>query len=146
VRTTTQAHPIELVVPTDPPLDVFVYGDALRLEQVMFNLLQNAIKYSPDGGPIQVEVTRADKWASVAVTDHGLGIAAEALPHLFERFYRAPAVRSEHISGLGIGLFIVREIVMLHGGDVSVASEQGTGTSFSVRLPLATSVVSASPS
>lgn len=146
VRTTAQAHPIELVVPTDPPLDVFVYGDALRLEQVMFNLLQNAIKYSPDGGPIQVEVARTSDWASVVVTDHGLGIAAEALPHLFERFYRAPAVRSEHISGLGIGLFIVREIVMLHGGDVSVASEQGTGTSFTVRLPLATSVVSASPS
>ncbi len=143
VRTTTQVHPIELVVPFDPPLDVFVNGDALRLEQVMFNLLQNAIKYSPDGGPIGVEVARADDWASVAVTDHGLGIVAEALPHLFERFYRAPAVRSEHISGLGIGLFIVHEIVTLHGGDVSVVSEQGTGTSVTVRLPLAAPVASA---
>lgn len=146
VRTTTQAHPIELAVPTGPPLDVCVYGDSLRLEQVMFNLLQNAIKYSPDGGPIRVEVTCADNWASVVVTDHGLGIVAEALPHLFERFYRAPAVRSEHISGLGIGLFIVHEIVTLHGGDVSVVSEQGTGTSVTVRLPLAAPVVSESPS
>lgn len=146
VRTTTQAHPIELVVPTDPPLDVFVYGDVLRMEQVMFNLLQNAMKYSPDGGLIQVEVKRADNWASVAVTDHGLGIVAEALPHLFERFYRAPAVRSEHISGLGIGLYIVHEIVTLHGGDVSVASVQGTGTTFTVRLPLAASVVAELPS
>jgi signal transduction histidine kinase len=146
VRTTTQAHLIELVVPSEPPLDVFVYGDALRLEQVMFNLLQNAIKYSPDGGAIQVEVKRADNWASVAITDHGLGIATEALPHLFERFYRAPAVRSEHISGLGIGLYIVHEIATLHGGDVSVESDQGTGTTFTVRLPLAASVVPASSS
>jgi signal transduction histidine kinase len=146
VGMTTPAHPIELVVPTEPPLDVFVYGDALRMEQVMFNLLQNAIKYSPDGGPIQVEVKRTDNWASVAVTDHGLGIAAEALPHLFERFYRAPAVRSEHISGLGIGLYIVHEIATLHGGDVFVASEQGVGTTFTVRLPLAASVVGKSPS
>lgn len=146
LRTMAQAHPIELVVPTDPPLDVFVYGDALRLEQIMFNLLQNAIKYSPDGGPIQVEVKRADQWASVAVADHGLGIAAEALPHLFERFYRAPAVRSEHISGLGIGLYIVHEIATLHGGDVSVASERGVGTTFTVRLPLAAPVSSDSPS
>jgi len=137
VRTTTQAHPIELVVPANPPLAIFVYGDALRLEQVMFNLLQNAIKYSPDGGPIQVVVARAEDCASVAVTDHGLGIAAEALPHLFERFYRAPAVRSEHISGLGIGLYIVHEIVTLHGGDISVTSEQGVGTTFTISLPLA---------
>ena len=146
MRTTAQAHPIELVVPTDPPLDVFVYGDALRLEQVMFNLLQNAIKYSPDGGPIQVKVARTSDWASVVVTDHGLGIAAEALPHLFERFYRAPEVRSEHISGLGIGLFIVHEIVTLHGGEVSVVSEQGAGTNVTVRLPLAAPVVSEPPS
>lgn len=138
VRATTQAHPIELVIPTDPPPTIFVFGDSLRLEQVMFNLLQNAIKYSPDGGSIQVTVTHADEWASVVVADHGLGIAAEALPHLFERFYRAPAVRSEHISGLGIGLYIVHEIVTLHGGDVSVASEQGAGTTFTVRLPFAT--------
>lgn len=138
VRATTQAHPIELVIPTDPPPTIFVFGDSLRLEQVMFNLLQNAIKYSPDGGSIQVTVTHADEWASVVVADHGLGIAAEALPHLFERFYRAPAVRSEHISGLGIGLYIVHEIVTLHGGDVSVASEQGDGTTFTVRLPFAT--------
>jgi signal transduction histidine kinase len=83
-------------------------------------------------------MARADEWASVAVADHGLGIAAEALPHLFERFYRAPAVRSEHISGLGIGLYIVHEIVTLHGGGVSVASEQGAGSTVTVRLPLAT--------
>lgn len=146
LRATTQAHPIEVMVPSHPPLDVFVYGDGLRLEQVMVNLLQNAIKYSPDGGPIQVEVACSDEWASVVVTDHGLGIAPEALPHLFERFYRAPAVRSEHISGLGIGLFIVHEIVTLHGGEVSVVSGQDTGTSFTVRLPLAAPVVSESPS
>jgi signal transduction histidine kinase len=137
ITTQAQAHPIELVVPVDPPLAFFIRGDALRLEQVLLNLLQNANKYSPDGGPVRVEVTRAADWASVSVIDHGLGIAAEVLPYVFERFYRAPAVRSEHISGMGIGLYIVHEIVALHGGEVTVASEHGAGTTFTVRLPLA---------
>ncbi len=75
-------------------------------------------------------------WAALADTDHGLGIQREALPHLFERFYRAPAVTSEHISGMGIGLYVVREIVSLHGGKITVASTEGAGSTFTVRLPL----------
>ena len=137
VRPTAPAHPIELTVSSDPPLAIFICGDALRLEQVVLNLLQNAIKYSPDSSAIHVEVTRTTDRTSVSVTDHGLGIAEDALPHLFERFYRAPAVRSEHISGMGIGLYIVHEIVALHGGEVTVASEYGAGTTVTVRLPLA---------
>ncbi|HEU5349627.1 MAG TPA: ATP-binding protein [Ktedonobacterales bacterium] len=139
VRPTTQAHSIELVVPSDPPHAIVIRGDALRLEQVLLNLLQNSIKYSPDGGPIRVEVTCAANEAVVSVSDYGLGIPEEALPHVFERFYRAPTVRSEHISGMGIGLYIVHEIVALHGGTVTVASEYGAGTTFTVRLPLAAS-------
>jgi signal transduction histidine kinase len=142
MRLTAGARPIELAVPAvpavlaDAPGAIRVRGDALRLEQVLLNLLQNAIKYSPDGGPIQVEVARGADWAAVAVTDHGLGIQREALPHLFERFYRAPAVTSEHISGMGIGLYVVREIVSLHGGKITVASTEGAGSTFTVRLPL----------
>jgi signal transduction histidine kinase len=132
VRPTTPAHPIELIA---PPGAILVRGDAVRLSQVLLNLLQNAIKYSPDGGPIRVEVVRAADGVSVSITDRGIGIPPDALPHLFERFYRAPAVRSEHISGMGIGLYVVREIVALHGGKVTVSSTAGVGSTFTVHLP-----------
>lgn len=136
VRPTAQGHPIELVIHFDPPSAALVRGDALRLEQVLLNLLQNAIKYSPEGGPIRVDVTCGADHVSVSVADHGVGIPDDVLPHLFERFYRAPDVRSEHISGMGIGLYIVREVVALHGGTVTVASKQGKGSTFTVHLPL----------
>jgi signal transduction histidine kinase len=139
MRPTAQAqgHPIELITPSDPTLTLYVHGDAPRLEQVLLNLLQNAIKYSPGGGPIHVEMARSEDWALLCVRDFGMGIPADALPHVFERFYRAPEVRSEHISGMGIGLYVVHEIVVLHGGDVTVRSEHGAGATFIVRLPLA---------
>jgi signal transduction histidine kinase len=133
VRPTAQAHPIELIAPAGA---LFVRGDAVRLSQVLLNLLQNAIKYSPDGGPIQVKMTRTASEVVLSVTDHGMGIPADAVPHLFERFYRAPPVRSEHISGMGIGLYVVGEIVALHGGEISVSSTEGVGSTFTVRLPI----------
>jgi signal transduction histidine kinase len=137
VQPTAPAHPIELGIPPDPPGTLLVRGDAMRLEQVLLNLLQNAIKYSPHGGPIRVECTRTADHVSLSVADRGLGIPKEALPHLFERFYRAPNVRSEHISGMGIGLYLVHEIVAVHGGTITVASEHGVGSTFTVHLPLA---------
>lgn len=137
LRPSAQAHPIEVVLPVDPSPTITILGDVIRLEQVMLNLLQNAVKYSPEGGSIHVEVRRMADWALVAVTDRGMGISADVLPHVFERFYRAPEAQSEHISGMGIGLYLVREIVALHGGEVTISSEQGTGTTVTVRLPLA---------
>jgi len=143
MRPTSPAHPIKLTAHSDESHPILVYGDALRLEQVLLNLLQNAIKYSPDGGPIRVEVARTSDSATLSVTDSGLGIPEDVLPHLFERFYRAPAARSEHISGMGIGLYVVHEIVAMHGGEVAVASKDGAGTTFVVRLPLAPPQLSA---
>ncbi len=140
VRPTAQAHPIELIAPAGA---LFVRGDAMRLSQVLLNLLQNAIKYSPDGGPIQVKLTRTASEAALSVTDHGMGIPADAVPHLFERFYRAPPVRSEHISGMGIGLYVVGEIVALHGGEITVSSTEGVGSTFTVRLPISAAEESA---
>jgi signal transduction histidine kinase len=133
VRPTAQAHPIELIAPAGA---LFVRGDALRLSQVLLNLLQNAIKYSPDGGSIQVKMTRTASEVALSVTDHGMGIPADAVPHLFDRFYRAPPVRSEHISGMGIGLYVVGEVVALHGGEITVSSTEGVGSTFTVRLPI----------
>jgi len=121
-----------------PDTAVMIDGDEVRLEQVIQNLLQNAVRYSPNGGRIDV-IVAADEGASLAslhVRDHGIGIAADALAQLFERFYRVPDTATEHIHGVGIGLYVVKEIITLHGGAVEVASEAGVGSTFSVNLPL----------
>jgi len=113
--------------------------DAAALERVLDNLLSNAIKYSPAGGPIEVEVDRAQEpppaCAVLAVCDHGIGIPAADLPHIFDRYRRAGNVGSE-IAGTGLGLAAVRQIVEQHGGSIQVASEEGAGPTFTVRLPL----------
>lgn len=119
------------------PAPLVVLGDPGRLEQVLQNLLSNAIKYSPGGGPIRVRIERRGDHAAVSVADQGVGIPGAAMPHLFQRFYRAPNATAHHISGMGIGLYVVREIVGLHGGSVEVASSEGAGSTFTVVLPLA---------
>jgi signal transduction histidine kinase len=121
-----------------PDTAVMIDGDEVRLEQVLQNLLQNAVRYSPNGGRIDVIVTTDTQaaLASLHVRDHGIGIAADALTQLFERFYRVPDTTIEHIHGVGIGLYVVKEVVTLHGGTVDVASEAGVGSTFTVNLPL----------
>ena len=126
-------HSIEYIGIRAPAL---ISGDELRLEQAVQNLIQNAVKYSPQGGAIIVRVACDDTCASVAVTDSGIGIPPEALPQLFQRFYRAPNVDPQHISGLGVGLYVVKEIVELHGGTVDVRSEVGAGSTFMLSIPL----------
>jgi len=102
---------------------------------VLQNLFQNAIKYSPDGGGVDIEVTPHDGVVCVTVADQGIGIPEEALPQLFERFYRAPNADPRQISGMGIGLYVVREIVHLHGGSVTAARRPDSGSIFTVYLP-----------
>ena len=114
-----------------------INGDALRLEQVLQNLLQNAIKYSPKGGPVTLRVEQQGHEVCVAVSDQGIGIPREALPQLFQRFYRAPHQATGGIEGLGIGLYIVKEIVTLHSGTIMVESTEGVGSTFTICLPLA---------
>ncbi|HEY1011505.1 MAG TPA: ATP-binding protein [Herpetosiphonaceae bacterium] len=113
-----------------------VEGDELRLEQVVQNLLQNAVKYAPDGGSIEVRLAAAAGRAALSVRDEGIGIPAEAVPLLFTRFYRARNVASQQIAGMGLGLYVVKEIVALHGGSVDVASREGAGSTFTIYLPL----------
>ena len=113
--------------------------DAARLERVVLNLLTNAVKYSPAGGDVEVTL-RAERrsdgnWAELTVRDSGIGIPAEDLPRVFERFYRASNV-GEHLRGSGLGLAGARQIVEQHGGEIGVRSEPGAGTTFIVRLPL----------
>jgi|GEM_PF-1546961 len=134
IQPTLDNHTL-VVAGTDEPL--MIAGDRLRLEQVLLNLLTNAVKYSPGGGTITVTVERRAGHALIAVADQGLGIAPEALPHLFERFYRAPNVADGPVTGLGVGLFVVKEILALHGGEISVGSAEGRGSTFTLALPLA---------
>jgi signal transduction histidine kinase len=130
---TLEHQTVELHRPSEP---VVVVGDEQRLEQVLHNLIGNAAKYSPAGGVIYVQLRRNTTMAWLAVTDQGMGIPQAALPNLFQRFYRAPNVDYQQISGLGIGLYVVKEIVTLHGGAVQVTSTEGQGSTFTVCLPL----------
>ena len=115
---------------------MLVVGDELRLEQVLYNLLQNAVKYSPNGGAISVHLDCVADQAVVTVTDEGIGISAAALPWLFNRFYRAEDPATQRISGMGVGLYVVKEIVTLHGGTVAAAGRARHGSTFTVCLPL----------
>ena len=114
-----------------------VNGDALKLQQVVYNIIDNAIKYTPRGGSVTATISRQGKKALLTIQDTGIGIPAEDLPHIFDRFYRVDKARSRETGGTGLGLSIVRQIVQLHGGDIRAESEPGKGTAFIVELPLA---------
>jgi signal transduction histidine kinase len=133
-REQAEDHALEIACPTEP---LMIEGDDLRLEQVLQNLIQNAIKYSSPGAPVALRVERRGDTACVAVVDQGMGIPQEALSQLFQRFYRAPNVDEHQISGMGIGLYVVKEIITLHNGTVAVESIEGQGSTFTICLPLA---------
>ena len=116
---------------------VAVRGDAARLKQLLVALLDNAVKYTPAGGSILLTVNAEDNRAHLRVRDSGIGISAEDLPHVFERFFRADKARSRGIDGAGLGLPIVRSICEAHGGTVEVTSVEGQSTTCDIHLPLA---------
>ena len=114
-----------------------VMGDADRLRQVLDNLINNAIRYTPEGGRIELSLTCEETWVALRVQDTGQGIAAEDLPHIFDRFYRADKARTRAAGGAGLGLSIVKWVVEAHQGQIFVDSTLGEGTTFEIRLPLA---------
>ena len=124
-------------VECDSTPGVTVEGDRARLKQVIVNLLDNAIKYTPNGGRVRLSVRREGSFAVLDVADNGVGIPAEALPHVFKRFYRVDTSRSRAEGGAGLGLAIVRSICTAHGADVEVISTPGKGSLFRMRQPLA---------
>ncbi|MBF6591992.1 MAG: CHASE3 domain-containing protein [Ktedonobacterales bacterium] len=132
--TSSERHTIVYEGPDEP---LIVEGDRLRLEEVLLNLVQNAIKYSPNGGTVTARLRAGDRDAYIAVSDQGIGIRAADVPHLFDRFYRGTNTQGSRISGMGIGLSVAREVAALHGGEVTVASVEGQGSTFTLRLPLA---------
>jgi signal transduction histidine kinase len=112
-----------------------VRGDGARLRQVVYNLLDNAIKYTPAGGTVEVHVAAGPRGAVLTVRDTGIGIPPEHLPHVFERFYRVDRARSRADGGTGLGLSIARTIVQAHGGEIELGSTPGEGTVCTVTLP-----------
>ncbi len=115
---------------------VRVVGDRDRLKQVLLNLVDNAIRHTPDGGVVRLGLSKVEDWARITVSDTGPGIPQEELPHIFERFYRVDRSRARNEKGgAGLGLSIAHWIIRNHGGRIEVASQMGVGTTFSVWLP-----------
>jgi len=116
--------------------NIYVEGDRSRLQQVIVNLVANAIKYTQEGGEVEVNVRAGRGTAVLEVSDNGVGISAHALGHVFERFYRADKARSRNSGGAGLGLAIVKAICTAHAAEIKVSSEEGHGSRFTVELPL----------
>jgi signal transduction histidine kinase len=125
---------VEFKKPSEP---VRITGDAARLQQVVWNLLSNAVKFTGDRGYVAVALEKNDHYASISVSDNGIGIAPEFLPYVFDRFRQADGSSTRKHGGLGLGLAIVRHIVEMHGGSVSVDSRgKAQGSTFTIKLPL----------
>jgi PAS domain S-box-containing protein len=136
VRPSADAKGLRLETALDPSAGP-ISGDPGRLQQVVWNLLSNAIKFTPRGGKVQVVLERVNSHVEITITDSGIGIKPELIPHLFERFRQGDASTTRHYGGLGLGLSIVERLVELHGGTVVISSPgDGRGTTVSVRLPL----------
>jgi two-component system OmpR family sensor kinase len=129
------AEGIELIIGVED--QAAILGDPDRIKQLLLNLVDNAIKYTPKGGKVTLGLQRVEGWAQLSVADTGVGIPAQDLSHIFERFYRVDKARSRAAGGTGLGLSIVEWIVEAHGGKIDVQSGMGKGTTFIVWLPLA---------
>ena len=114
-----------------------VNGDRERIEQVITNIVSNAVKYTPDSGKIDMTVGTSGKNVFVRVTDNGIGIPEKDLPRLFDRFYRVDKARSRESGGTGLGLSIAQEILNQHKGSIEISSEYGKGTSVLITMPAA---------
>lgn len=140
VHPAAEAKGIEIAIEIDPAVGAF-HGDPSRLQQVLWNLLANAVKFTPEGGSVSVGVRRRGHAGEFVVADSGSGIARDFLPSVFEPFRQADASSTRKYDGLGLGLSIVKQLVEAHGGSISVDSPgEGQGATFTVRLPLASAV------
>ena len=135
ISETAEQKDIKVVVsgPEDPAA---IRGSRLHLESALFNLLDNAVKFSEPGGRVDVLVETDERTVSVSIADEGIGIPATERSRIFERFYRVDRARSRNTGGTGLGLSIVRHAALNHGGDVSVTSREGYGSQFTITLPL----------
>jgi two-component system sensor histidine kinase SenX3 len=142
-RLNAEKRKITLV--TDSKSSAFVNGDRNQVTMAVHNLIENAINYSPDSTRVAVTLKVSDGLAEVAISDQGIGIPEKDLERIFERFYRVDPARSRLTGGTGLGLSIVKHIANNHGGDVLLWSIEGAGSTFTIRLPLATNALIANP-
>jgi signal transduction histidine kinase len=144
-RTLGEAKHISVGLRVEVEEELSVHGDELRLRQMFLNLIANGIKYTPEGGSLELALLREGELARVDVIDTGIGIPDEAQPHIFDRFYRVDKARNRMDGGSGLGLSIARSIAVAHGGNISVQSTLGRGSTFTVLLPLTTPPGAAAP-
>lgn len=135
-RFQTQANKIHITLTIQTPSPLTVVANRDLIEQVLVNLVDNAIKYTPEGGGVEIRAEQQERRITVLVSDTGIGIMSQDLPRLFERFYRVDKARSRQSGGTGLGLSIVKHIIETHGGQVNVESEYGRGSTFSFFLPV----------
>jgi two-component system sensor histidine kinase SenX3 len=134
VRPGAEARGIEIKV-EEAAQRLNVLGDRRQLVSAVYNLLENAVKYSDEGSSVEVRARTDGAWVDIAVEDHGMGIPRRDLERVFERFYRVDRARSRETGGTGLGLAIVRHVAANHHGDVRVTSQEGEGSTFTLRLP-----------
>ncbi len=129
-----ESRNVYVLVSAEEP--VYVLGDPDKLQQALSNILKNAIDYSKDEGEVHFSLTRTDRQANVVIEDNGIGISAEDLTHIFDRFYRADKSRSHRQGGSGLGLSIVKWVIQKHRGNISIQSSPDKGTKLTINLPL----------
>jgi signal transduction histidine kinase len=134
----TQIDTKKLEIEFDGAERTFVLADSDAIHQVLYNLIDNAVKFSYESGVLRVKITEQDKNVAIEVYNEGKGIPENDLPHVFDRFYKADKSRGLDKTGVGLGLFIVKAILQAHGEDISVKSEEGKNCSFMLTLPKGT--------
>ena len=135
IESQAEGHKVALDLPADMEP---VLAEPQKLDQVMLNLIGNALKYSPGGGEVEIAVKRLKEKAMVSVADHGMGIPPDQLPFVFDKYHRGGKAADGGIRGSGLGLFVTKSIVETHGGRIWAESTEGEGTTMIFTLPLAT--------
>ena len=135
-RCETLAFKKKILIRVKKSPDIKIIGDETRLEKLFLNIIKNAIAYGREEGWISITISKNKNFASISIADNGIGIKADDVPFVFDRFFRTNEVRTENYKGVGLGLSIAKWITEAHGGKISVVSSSGKGSTFTISLPI----------